>query len=647
MYNIKKQNNTIRDLIKIRVFEEKLLDLFSMGKINGTTHTCVGQEEIPVAVMSLLNENDYIFSNHRGHGHYLARFKDEEGLFAEIMGKEGAVCNGVGGSQHIKRDHYLSTGIQGESVPVAVGVALNIKIEQKSDLALVFIGDGTWGQGAVYEALNMASLWEVPLVIVCENNDISQTTPSSLNLSSNIEKRSKAFDIDYILIENNSMTNEITEILAPAFKKVRKSSKPLIVEIKTKRLLSHSKGDDTRNEKYIQDLKNNDWYEKLVKTYPKEILKIRSEIETSLDELINNILLRDFVKKNNDLENIEVSYSFDKLIFKKESVLSNLNSAINSLMEKDSNVFFIGEDILDPYGGAFKVSKGLSTKFKDRVISTPISELGLTGVGNGLVLSGKKAIVEFMFGDFIFLAFDQIINFSAKTVSMYGEKILHPIIFRCPVGGHRGYGPTHSQSVQKFFMGIPNLLLFELSPCHNTIEILPNILKNGIPSILFESKTLYAKKTIEIGKFKDLFIHEKLNKMTSRIYIDDEIDLILICGGSVLYDCLDVSEKLFMNYEISTHIINPFCIYPFEVDVIENLIKKPNFRIFSVEEGTIGGSWGSEVCSLINEKFQNIKVKAVQICSKDQIIPSSKHLESEMLLSSDQIIDTILKNLDK
>ena len=646
MYSITKDLKIIQNLLKIRVFEERLLELFSEGKINGTTHTCVGQEEIPVAIMPLLNSEDYIFSNHRGHGHYLARFNDEEGLFAEIMGKEGAVCNGVGGSQHIKRDRYLSTGIQGESVPVAVGVALQIKIDKKRNLALVFIGDGTWGQGAVYEALNMASLWNVPIIIVCENNDISQTTPSALNLSSNIKKRSEAFDIDYILIENNSSTNDITKVLKPAFKNVRNNSKPLIIEIKTNRLLSHSKGDDTRGKKYLQNLKNNDWYEKLLKTSPNQILKIRSEIEVSIDKIINNILSRNFVKKNNDLEKNEISYNFDESILKKENVLNNLNFGISFLMENDPEVFFIGEDILDPYGGAFKVSKGLSTKFQNRVISTPISELGLTGVANGLVLAGQKAIVEFMFGDFIFLAFDQIINFSAKTVTMYGEKILHPIIFRCPVGGHRGYGPTHSQSVQKFFIGIPNLLLFELSPCHNNIEILPDILKNGIPSILFESKTLYAKKTIELGKFKDLFFHKKLSKLTSHIYIDDDIDLILLCGGSVLYDCLDVTEKLFMNYEISAHVVNPFCIYPFDVDVIESLIK-PNIRVFSVEEGTIGGSWGSEVCGLINEKFQNMNVRTLPICSKDQIIPSSKHLESEMLLSSGQIINTILKNLDK
>ena len=132
-------------LLLIRHFEEALLRLFEAGKLNGTTHTCIGQEVIPVALMPLLRDEDFVFSNHRGHGHYLARFRDPAGLMAEIMGREGAVCFGVGGSQHINRGRYYSTGVQGESMPVAVGAALHLKREGNGGLAMVFIGDGTWG----------------------------------------------------------------------------------------------------------------------------------------------------------------------------------------------------------------------------------------------------------------------------------------------------------------------------------------------------------------------------------------------------------------------------------------------------------------------------------------------------------------------
>ena len=156
-----------------------------------------------------------------------------------------------------------------------------------------------------------------------------------------------------------------------------------------------------------------------------------------------------------------------------ERIVENLNRTLHQLMEADERVFFLGEDVLDPYGGAFKVARGLSTRFPARVLTTPISELGIAGVANGLALAGQRPILEFMFGDFIFLAFDQIVNFAAKSVTMYGERMPFHLLVRCPVGGHRGYGATHSQSVQKHFIGVPNLELFEISPLHDNSKLLP------------------------------------------------------------------------------------------------------------------------------------------------------------------------------
>ena len=250
-----------------------------------------------------------------------------------------------------------------------------------------------------------------------------------------------------------------------------------------------------------------------------------------------------------------------------------------------------------------------------------------------------------MFGDFVFLAFDQIINFASKTVSMYGQFLTHKILFRCPVGGHRGYGPTHSQSVQKFFIGIPNLDLYELSPAHDCVNLLPEVLNSGIPSMLFESKTLYPKKTIPSGTYKDIFNHKKLDFITSHIFIDKDVDALLICGGSLLYECLNVVEKLFLDYEISVHIINPFKIYPFDPEIIRNLIKN-NIRIFSVEEGNIGGSWGAELFSVINQKYPDYNISYNQVCSLNEIIPSSKHLEELVLISEDKILDNIINSFN-
>jgi TPP-dependent pyruvate/acetoin dehydrogenase alpha subunit len=247
-------------LLLIRHFEQKLLELFSQGKLNGTTHTCLGQEHVPVALKPLLTERDFIFSNHRGHGHYLARYEDPAGLLAEITGKTGAPCNGVGGSQHIYHEmQYLSTGIQGETLPVAIGVAHHLKRRGDHALALAHIGDGTWGEGTVYEALNMAQLWRLPLVVVVEHNAISQTTPTTLQMAGTIGGRAAGFGIRHLHVTSRDL-NTIRAQVAPLLDVVRKESAPLVLEIDVDRLGPHSKGDDGRDPAHIAQLKTRDWY---------------------------------------------------------------------------------------------------------------------------------------------------------------------------------------------------------------------------------------------------------------------------------------------------------------------------------------------------------------------------------------------------
>ncbi len=275
-------------LLLIRHFENLLLDLFDTGKLNGTTHTCLGQEYIPVALTPLLRADDYIFSNHRGHGHYLARFGDPEGLLAEIMGKAGAVCHGVGGSQHIKRGRYLSTGVQGESLPVANGVAVHLKCEGKGGVAVAYIGDGTWGQGAVYEALNMAKLWSLPVVVVVENNHIAQTTSQARNMAGSIAKRAAAFDVDFIHIDGSDL-EAIRQTLTPALARVRTQHQPLVIEFETQRLGPHSKGDDTRSTEMLAELKRHDWHARYQAAHPELFQTVEREIQTKLAGLQQEI----------------------------------------------------------------------------------------------------------------------------------------------------------------------------------------------------------------------------------------------------------------------------------------------------------------------------------------------------------------------
>lgn len=254
-------------LLMIRHFELTLLDLFARGRIAGTTHTCLGQEHIPVALRTLLDDADPLFSNHRGHGHYLARFGDPRGLLAEIMGRDGAVCHGVGGSQHILRDRYLSTGVQGQNVTVAAGAALRLRRAEPGRLAVVHIGDGSWGEGAVYEGLNMAALWGLPLVVVVENNGIAQSTPTAAHLAGSIAGRARGFGVEHVLVGGTDL-DAIRMTLAEPLARVRSHPRPLVIEFRTVRLGPHSKGDDSRDPGERARLGVHDWHARYAAAYP-------------------------------------------------------------------------------------------------------------------------------------------------------------------------------------------------------------------------------------------------------------------------------------------------------------------------------------------------------------------------------------------
>ena len=230
----------------IRKFEELLLELFDKGMLFGTTHTSIGQEAIPVSVIDGLAKQDIIFSSHRCHGHYLAYADDPVGLLAEIMGKQAGICGGRGGSQHLCNGNFFSYGIQGGYLATAAGMALAEKRKGSRAVVVAFIGDGTLGQGTVYETMNLASLLQIPLLIVIENNLYAQTTSIKDNLAGSIEKRVTAFDLDYGEVSSNDV-NVLHARFAKVIDNVRTTSTCHVETVNTYRLSAHSKGDDFRD----------------------------------------------------------------------------------------------------------------------------------------------------------------------------------------------------------------------------------------------------------------------------------------------------------------------------------------------------------------------------------------------------------------
>ena len=277
----------------IRCFEKKLLDLFVKNLLFGTTHTCIGQECNSVSFLNAIETNiDIIWSNHRCHGHFISYSGNIIGLMAEIMGKKIGVCGGRGGSQHLHYKNFYSNGILGGAVPQALGSAFAIK--NKKSICIVFIGDGTMGSGVFYESLNLASLWNCPIIFVCENNNIAQTTPLNLALSGSILSRVKAFDIK--TYKNNSLdVMQIYDLANEVISYVRKTRKPAFVELKSIRLGPHSKGDETRSVNEIKKLNNNDPLKKIQKG-----ISIYKDIDTICEQQIENVfqLVKNFEDAN-------------------------------------------------------------------------------------------------------------------------------------------------------------------------------------------------------------------------------------------------------------------------------------------------------------------------------------------------------------
>lgn len=248
-----KDTELFEKIYTIRCFEELLLDKFASGIFHGTTHTSLGQEANAVGVLDHLQEGDVVVSNHRCHGHFLAYGGEPQALFAELLGKPGGVCGGIGGSQHLHWKNFYSNGIQGGTLGMASGMALAEKRKGTSAVVIVFMGDGTLGEGIVYECLNMASLWQLPLMIVLENNRIAQTTPAQLAIAGSIPQRFEAFGIPTTAVDSSDV-RVIQNLSGELINAVRAESSPQALVIDTARLASHSKGDDTRSDSELEIL---------------------------------------------------------------------------------------------------------------------------------------------------------------------------------------------------------------------------------------------------------------------------------------------------------------------------------------------------------------------------------------------------------
>ena len=631
----------VETAILIRSFEEKLLTLFSEGKLFGTVHTCIGQEFSGVAAAAQLIEGDQIFSNHRCHGHYLARTGDASGLMAEIMGRSTGICGGRGGSQHICAGGVYSNGVQGGIVPVAAGLALAHKLRGTKNIVVCFIGDGTLGEGVLYETMNIASRWDLPLMIVLENNGYAQSTNQEETLAGNIGARAASFGIvDYR--GDTWDPEELFDVMRAAVTQVRTSSRPAFVRVDTYRLMAHSKGDDNRLREEVERFRAKDPLTQFAEREPAEYARMLDAAERAVAAATEAGLQAPFTDNGRCAEAPSTSPAVWQrtAIEGKERVVTRIYQALREQMESDSRTFLLGEDIEGPYGGAFKVTKDLSLLFPGRVRNTPISEAAIVGISNGLALAGMRPVCEIMFGDFLTLAADQIINHAAKFAWMYNGQVTVPVVIRTPMGGKRGYGATHSQCIEKHFLGIPGTRVVALHHRYDPYELYRRLLSTvDRPTLAIESKLLYGEYATHRTAAGFWCEHSDEAFPTTRIRCSVENpDVTIVCYGGMLADVEKALDRLLDEHEIVAEVICPTQIFPLQVGAVLESARRSG-RVLVVEEGQGFCGFGAEVVASVHEAWgEGGPLKTRRLSAAAHPVPGSKPAELECLPGVDSIV---------
>ncbi len=636
----------------IRAVEERLLELFSEGKLFGTTHTCIGQETCAYAVIDALDRaRDLIFSNHRCHGHYIMYSDDAEGLLAEIMGRATGVCGGRGGSQHLCARGFFSNGVQGGIVPVAAGMALAEKMKGSGAVTVVFLGDGTLGEGAVYEALNLASLWELPVLFVLEHNQWAQSTPTATTIAGDVLARAAAFGI----ATDRRPAREPVALkahMADVVERVRRSGRPFFQVLDTFRLAAHSKGDDDRSPELIAKARRED---------PLAHLRtaLDEERATAIDAAVQARVARavaaaeaapfaalDGAAEERALQRVRgagaTTSALAEAADEVRTVVQSLNQAHHELMERQQDVLLIGEDLLDPYGGAFKVSRGLSSKFPDRVRSTPISESAIIGVSSGLSLRGYRPIAEIMFGDFLALCADQLINHLAKFHWMYNGQVETPVVVRTPVGGRRGYGPTHSQCIEKIFFGVPGLVLVAVSIRHDPGVLLQHAVEDERPVIFLEQKLLYGKRLKHeppLGLVLALPDGERQELYPTGVWTPDgeTADLTLVTYGEMTEVAEEAMARLFEEDEVLVEYLVVSQLAPLRAQPIVESVRRTK-HLLVLEEGTEPWGFGAEVVARVAEELGPELRGSTRVAAHHLPIPNARPMEDAVLPDAARVV---------
>lgn len=625
-------------LLRPRLIEEKMLILLRQNKIS-KWFSGIGQEAISVGITQALQKDEYILPMHRNLGVFTGRDIPFTRLFAQWQGTPMGYTKGRDRSFHFGTNEHHIVGMISHLGPqngVADGIALASKLKNEQKVTVVFNGDGGTSQGDFHEAVNVAAVWDLPVIFVIENNGYGLSTPSheQFKCKQFIDK-AIGYGIKGVQVDGNNVL-EVYDSLKTLTDTLRKKPQPVLLECLTFRMRGHEEASGT---KYVPKKMMEEWAKKdPVENFEKFLLKekvvdtsyvtnLRKNIKREIEEGLEEAFKESLPTPDTTLEFSDVYAPFQQPVItprsKKKSekrFIDAISDGLRQSMEVHPNLVLMGQDIAD-YGGVFKITEGFVEKFgKERVRNTPLCESAIVGTGLGLSIKGMKAMVEMQFADFVTEGFNQIVNNLAKIHWRWGQAA--DVVVRMPTGAGTAAGPFHSQSNEAWFFHTPGLKIVYPSNPYDAKGLLCAALEDPNPYLYFEHKLLYRSIKADIP---DDYYTVEIGKAN---LVSEGSDLSIITYGMGVHWALEVMNNL---PEISADILDLRTLLPWDKEAVLNTVKKTN-RVLVLHEDTLTGGIGGEIAAWISEHaFHYLDAPVLREASLDTAIPFAATLEQNFL----------------
>lgn len=628
----------LKHMIRIRRFEDKCAELYTQQKIRGFLHLYDGEEAIAAGVVPVLSDKDRIVATYREHGHALARGVPMQDVMAEMFGKSEGCSGGRGGSMHLfsaSHNFYGGNAIVGGGLPLAVGLALADKMRGEDRITICFFGEGAVAEGEFHESLNLAALWKLPVLFVCENNLYAMGTALGRSeAQTDIHLKASGYGLGSEAVDGMDVV-AVEVAVRRALETIRETGSPHFIEFHTYRFRAHSMFDA---QLYRSKTEVEEWRTKgpIVRfsTWLKEngIIHLEdiSRLEEEIDGEIASAVAYAESGKWEPLETIERHvYASVKSAMplhaapSAETVETTYREAVKmaivDALERDERTFLMGEDV-GMYGGCYAVSKGLLAKYgAERIRDTPLSESGYTGAGIGAAAAGMLPIVELMTVNFSLLALDQILNTAATLRHMSNGQFGVPIVIRMATGAGKQLAAQHSHSLEGWYAHIPGIKVLAPATLEDARGMLWTALEDPDPVLIFENVMLYNRT----GKLAANAGPVDISKAAIR---REGTDISLITYGGSLFKTLEAADLL-SNEGISAEVVDLRSLRPLDDETILASVAKTH-RALVVDEGWQTGSLSAEIGMRIMEKgFYDLDAPIARLCSREVPIPYAKHLE--------------------